>query len=289
MYTAENYSDNMRFNNQYQELHDFLQAYADSGHNEHFHWGRLDWMMSIPYLDMGRLSKNALFRDENGKLAGAALYDTDFGDRWYLLHAVSDENLLRQMVQYVIETEDSAAPVKANLADTALCGLLEKSGFEKQHTESVLEIELPHTLSCPLPEGFSLSEPDAEIDTWQWQLVTYRGFNHEGTPGKLSAEDAEAERHLEIPAYIKVFAMKGGEYTAHCGVWYRHGDTAYIEPVVTVPEHRDKGLGRAVVYEAINRAGMRGAKRAIVLSDQEFYFHIGMTESSQVATWVKNS
>ena len=77
-------------------------------------------------------------------------------------------------------------------------------------------------------------------------------------------------KNLDIPEYIKVFAIKDGEYTAHCGVWYNNGDTAYIEPGVTVPEHRGKRLGKAVVYEVISRAKERGAKRAIVLSDQDF-------------------
>ena len=82
----------------------------------------------------------------------------------------------------------------------------------------------------------------------------------------------EAAKHLEIPAYIKVFAMKGEDSAAHCEMWY-------------LPEHRGRGLGRAVVYEAMGRARERGAKRAIVLSDQEFYFRIGMTKSSEVIAW----
>ena len=65
--------------------------------------------------------------------------------------------------------------------------------------------------------------------------------------------------------------------------------TAYIEPVATVPEHRGKGIGQAVVYEAVNRAKERGAKRAIVLSDQDFYKRLGMIKSSEVGTWVRNS
>lgn len=153
--------------------------------------------------------------------------------------------------------------------------------------ESVLEIDLSCNLFFRLPRGFYLNDPDSEIDDWQWQLVTYHGFDHEGIPEEPSEEVAKAEKHLEISEYIKVFAIKDGEYAAHCGVWYNSGDTAYIEPVVTVPEHRGKGLGRAVVYEAINRAKERRAKRAIVLSDQEFYIHLGMTRSSEVGTFVK--
>lgn len=287
MYTMENYRDNIRFNKQYDEIRKFLQKIADNGYNEHFHWGRFDWMMAHSYLDVEMLSRNALFRNENGELVGVVMYDTSFNDRWYILHSTSDKDLLRQMIEYVVKTDVGAATIKANLNDTALCNLLENTGFEKQYSESVLKIDLLHNLSFRLPQGFYFNDPDSAIDNWQWQLVTYHGFDHEGIPEEPSEEVAKAEKHLEISEYIKVFAIKDGEYAAHCGVWYNSGGTAYIEPVVTVPEHRGKGLGRAVVYEAINRAKERGAKRAIVLSDQEFYIHLGMTRSSEVGTFVK--
>lgn len=92
-------------------------------------------------------------------------------------------------------------------------------------------------------------------------------FRREGSScGKLfvlpAAACRAAAKYFETPEYRKVFAVKDGEYAAHCGVWYTGGDTAYIEPVVTVPEHRRKGLGRAVVYEAVGRAKKQGAKRA---------------------------
>lgn len=287
MFSIENYKDTIRFNSQYDEIRKFLQANADSGHNEHFHWGRWDWMMAHSYLDVEMLPRNALFRNESGGLAGAVLYDTGFDNRWYLLHAISDEALLRRMIGYVTEADDDAVTVKANLSDTALCGLLEAEGFEKRYSESVLELDLSNKLSFPLPQGFTLSDPDSEIDPRQWELVIYHGFDHEGVPPEPDEEVKNAEKHLEIPEYIKVFAVKDGEYAAHCGVWYNGGDTAYIEPVATVPAHRGKGLGRAVVYEAANRARERGAKRAIVISDQEFYKRLGMVKSSEVCTWVK--
>lgn len=290
IYTVENYKDTTRFNEQYDEIRRFLQVNADSGYNEHFHWGRLDWMMAHSYLDVEMLTSNALFRDENGELAGVVMYDTDFHDRWYVLHSTSDENLLRRMVEYAIKTDaGSSVPIKANLRDTVLCGLLEYAGFEKQYSESVLGIELSSNFSFQLPQGFYLNVEDSQIDRWQQKLVTYRGFDHEGSPEESGEEVAKAERYLETSEYIKVFAIMDGEYVAHCGVWYNGGNTAYIEPVVTVPEHRGKGLGRAVVYEAINRAKDRGAKRAIVFSGQEFYIRLGMVQSSEIGTWVKNS
>ena len=285
MYTMSRYKDNIRFHEQYGEIHNFLQAVADGGCNEHFHWGRLDWMMAHSYLDTERLTRIALFRNEKEELAGVATYDTEFQDRWYLLHAVSDEALLRQMIEYAVNSENGPVTVKANHTDTMLCGLLEREGFERRGAGSVLQMELSQALPVRLPRGFALNAPDLELNNRQWRLVIHRGFDQEGLPEEWSEAVEEAAKHLEIPAYIKVFAMKGEEYAAHCGMWYRGGETAYIEPVVTLPEHRGKGLGRAVVYEAMGRARERGAKRAIVLSDQKFYFRIGMTKSSEVITW----
>ena len=69
MYSIENYKENVRFNNQYNKLHDFLKAYADDGYNEHFHWGRLDWMMSHSYLDVEMLKKMLCFEMKAAKLS----------------------------------------------------------------------------------------------------------------------------------------------------------------------------------------------------------------------------
>lgn len=289
MYAIENYKESIRFNKQYHEIRQFLQAIADSGYNEHFHWGRWDWMMAHSYLDVEKLTEIALFKNGAGKLAGAAIFDTSYDDRWYFLHSISDKNLLGQMIDYVTKIDGYTAKIKANLKDSVLCQLLENAGFERQDSASVLQIDLSCDLSFSLPQGFYLNDPGSRIDSWQWQLVLYRGFDHEGQPKELNGEAAEAAGYLETHEYIKTFAVKEGKYAAHCGVWYNGGNTVYIEPVVTVPEHRRKGLGRAVVYEAISRAKKRGAKRAIVLSDQDFYISLGMTKSSEVCTWARKS
>ena len=83
-----------------------------------------------------------------------------------------------------------------------------------------------------------------------------------------------------------MFAINSGEYCAHCGIWYTQGDTAYIESVVTIPQCRKIGLAKAVVYEALARVKELGAKRAIVLSNQEFYYKIGFEKSSTLVPGV---
>ena len=68
---------------------------------------------------------------------------------------------------------------------------------------------------------------------------------------------------------------------------YKNRERLYVEPVLTVHEHRRQGLAKAVIYEACARAKALGAKRAIVVSEQEFYFRIGFTLSSEVYDWTR--
>lgn len=46
MYTIETYKDKKRFNEQYEQIYQFLLKAADKGYNEHFHWARFEWMMN---------------------------------------------------------------------------------------------------------------------------------------------------------------------------------------------------------------------------------------------------
>lgn len=289
MYTIENYKGCRRFNNMYAEIYKFLQVNADSGYNEHFHWGRFEWMMTHPQLNTEMLSKIALFRDNSNNIVGVVIYDTDIENRWYILHSISEENLLKDMIKYINYLENDNTIIKVNNNDDVLCMLLENMGYERQYEESVLEMKLPFELKYHLSNEFSLNALNSVIDNWQWQLVIHHGFENEGMPKEHDKKIKEAEKHLESIKYIKVFAVKNKEYVSHCGIWYDCGETAYIEPVVTIPEYRSKGLAKAVVYEAMKRAKAKGAKRAIVLSDLEFYWHIGMTKSSKIITYVKNS
>jgi len=56
-----------------------------------------------------------------------------------------------------------------------------------------------------------------------------------------------------------------GEIAAFCTIWYDDVTrTGYTEPVATVPEHRQRGLGKAVLYEALWRLQGIGGTLATV-------------------------
>ena len=283
-YRIEHYKNCERFNEQYQSIYQFLLKAGTLDYNEHFHWGRFEWMHAHSYLDADQLTNIVMFKDENGAIVGLMTYDTSYDDRVYLIHTSSEKLLLEQMLDTLLQSEGGRAVVKASSKDTVLCQLLQEKGFEqKQRCASVLSLDLSNPLVYCLPDGYTMSPREFAADPWQYQLVIHRGFDNDGTPEKWDAELLKRIPHTNDA--LKTFAIANREYCAHCGLWYTTGDTAYVEPVATVPEHRKRGLAKAVVYEACSRAHALGAKRAIVLSDQAFYFRIGFTLSSEVYDW----
>ena len=80
-----------------------------------------------------------------------------------------------------------------------------------------------------------MSPREFAADPRQYQLMIHRGFDNDGTPEKWDAELLKRIPHANDA--LKAFAIANREYCAHCGLWYTTGDTAYVEPVATVPEH----------------------------------------------------
>ncbi|MEE1196434.1 MAG: GNAT family N-acetyltransferase [Lachnospiraceae bacterium] len=285
-YRIEKYKNCERFNEQYQDIYKFLLKAEKLEYNEHFHWGRFEWMHIHSMLDKDKLTSITMFKNENDEIAGMITYDTCYSDRVYLIHTSSDKELLNKMIDTVLENEDSRVVIKVNSKDEVVCEALHERQFEKKCKDvSVLELDLNRDLEYRISDEYVISPQGFEADNWQYQLVIHKGFDHEDIPDKWDDEVLALTPNENTD--LKIFAIAKGEYCAHCGLWYTEGDSAYVEPVVTIPRHRNRGLAKAVIYEACKRAKNLGAKRVIVLSDQEFYYRIGFECSSEVYCWEK--
>ena len=75
-YKRERYKNRERFNEQYRDIHRFLSEAEKQEYNEHFHWGRFEWMHAHSCLDEDKLTAVTVFRDENDVIAGLLTYDT---------------------------------------------------------------------------------------------------------------------------------------------------------------------------------------------------------------------
>lgn len=228
----------------------------------------------------------------DGCIVGAAIYDLYHGEAFC---AALDgyRALLPQILEYAHRNlrDDNGLGIAVHDDDAQMQELLIGLGYHKtEQTETVLRRCLARELQYELPEGYRIREIHFPEDNLAYQTVLWKGFNHEG-------DSAELEKMLlnkalpphRAPNLCLAVVDNAGEFAAHCTCWYdKRTDYAYVEPVCTIPECRGKGLGKAVVLEALNRCRNLGAKEAFVISDQQFYKKLGFNLYSHYTFYWKN-
>ena len=264
----------------YEAVCDFLIELNRKNQNHiNWNWARFEWMYEHPEFDISAKNKIGLWTDHE-KIVGAAIYDMYFGEAFcgalpeygylypeileYAYHALKDESGLAISV-----CDDNAFEIKT----------AEDLGFFKtEQDETLMCMELKNDLSVNLPEGLHFTQIDPAREPYEFQWLLWQGFDHGTDRAKFEKEERIApqiRRHFD-PFLSVAVENEAGEKVSYCCLWYSEKtDYAYVEPVCTVPFDRGKGIAKALICEAINRAGTLGAKRAYVLSDMEFYHRLG--------------
>lgn len=267
----------------YEAVCDFLiELNREKQHHINWNWGRFEWMMKHPEFDESLTGSIGLWTDGD-QVVGAAIYDMYFGEAFVgVLPAYSA--LYPELLDYAYrELKDENGLGVAVCDDCAdEMSVVKSAGFEiAEQTETVMRLDLDEALPVDLPDGLRLAELDPVKEPYAFQWLLWQGFDH----GSDKAEfERDGDVFPEIPAFrrhfdpsLSIAAKAGdGEYVSYCCLWYADKtDYAYVEPVCTVPSFRGKGVAKAVIYEALNRARSLGAKHAYVLSDMPFYEKLG--------------
>jgi N-acetylglutamate synthase-like GNAT family acetyltransferase len=118
----------------------------------------------------------------------------------------------------------------------------------------------------------------------------WRGFDHP-EPVAESEEDLKvrdrmvSQPHIDRSLHTLIVTTEG-DYCAYCGIWYDVSTSyAVIEPVVTHPDYRQRGLGRAAVLAAVNKCADMGAQHVYVGSSQQFYYQLGFRPLPASTFW----
>jgi predicted N-acetyltransferase YhbS len=151
--------------------------------------------------------------------------------------------------------------------------------------------DLPRELpGYTLPEGYRLQSMADDNDLDRRRRAFGLGFNHpdpEDWPSLLANQELQKapDYRRELDLYV---VAPDGEFASFCIAWWdERNRIAMLEPVGTVPQHRRKGLARAVVLEAIRRVAALGTERVFVGSDQVFYLSIGFELAYSGHHWRK--
>ena len=267
----------------YQDVCDFLINInkKDISHIN-WNWARFEWMYEHPYTDKSLMNRMGLWFDKN-KIVGAALFDMYLGEAFVGV-LKEYQPLYVEVLKYAYKSLKDENGLGIAICDDNLVEieLAKDQGFVKsEQTETMLSIKLNKTFTYQLPEGYYVKNLDPIKEKYALMWLFWRGFDHGNDKEEFErTEDLESEMRLR-KHYISSLSVaaytKEDEPVAYCSLWYdNQTDYAYLEPVCTVPEHRHKGLAKAIIYEALNRVKELGAKKVYVLSDQEFYKKIGM-------------
>ena len=257
-----------------------------------WNWARFEWMYEHPWFNKNARDAIGLWFD-NDRVVGAAIYDMYFGEAFCGV-LPEYEALYPKVLQYAFDALKDETGLAIAICDTNAAEIeaAQQAGFAPiEQTETIMEIDISEPRDTELPDGFSLYEPDPIEDAEALQWLFWQGFDHGEDRAEFEREEAtEPQIRKHFRRELGVAAVDGtGEYAALGCLWYSEKtDYAYVEPVCTIPRHRKKGLARALVYEAMNRARALGARKAYVISDSSFYEKLGFSKFTHYTFYRKS-
>lgn len=284
-------------NNDYEKVRNFLiELSGEERLHINWNWARWEWMYFHPELDKSLLEKIGLWFSGE-ELAGFATYDMWPGECFFAVKRGFEE-LESSILEYAVNNfcNENGLGIAANDTDVKTINLLKSHGFVRnEQTENVLELDLNEAVfTSNLAEGITMENIHPQKDVFKHQKVLWKGFDHEGEV-PLDKETVEKQRILLTAPHLNpllhvVAKDQQSEYVSYCGLWYdKATDYVYVEPVCTIPEYRNQGVGRATVLEALKRAKDLGAKRAYVISYTDFYDKLGFKPHSHYTFyWYQN-
>jgi len=280
----------------YNEVCQFLIDISQE-HCKHinWNWARWEWMYFHPDFDRSLRSKIGLWFD-NLDLVGLATYDHDLGEAFFATKQGYEE-LEDEIIEYAVNnfSDENGLGIAVNDTDAERSQRLQNKGFVKHdQCENILVCTIANIdHHSVLPAGITLKSLDAETDVYKHETVLWKGFDHNG-PVPIDEVTIQKQKamlsatHMNPSLHIAA-VNEDGEYVAYCGLWYSpQTEYAYVEPVVTIPSYRGKGLGAAVVVEALKRCSVLGANKAYVISDHPFYKAIGFVQHSRYSFYWHN-
>ena len=273
--TFKNYTPN-----DYEAVCDFLIALnRDSKDHINWNWARFEWMAEHPEFDRASASSIGLWYEDD-RIVGAAIYDMYFGEAFCA--ALPDRRALYpEILDYACQNLSDEEGVGISVSDDSdkEIAALKAFGFVRaDQDETIMGIDLTDPLPVKLPEDLRFAELDPSKEPVAFQWLLWQGFDHGTDREVFEREDPiipQVRPHFD-PRLSVAAVNADGEPLSYCCLWYsKKTDYAYVEPVCTIPSGRGKGVAKAVVSEALNRAHSLGAKKAYVISDSGFYQALG--------------
>lgn len=264
-----------------------------------------DWRNGVPapffeyayasfayWMDITYSYKNRIW-EENGEIVAFCFYEAPVTDIYFCLKPGYEE-LASEMIAYA----DEHMPVKNEKIQLVLFGgqdalkkAAEEMGYCQVWERMDMQFDFEDELDYPLPEGFHFVEP-GEYDMAKGSKCCWKGFDHEQNEGPWDHQYEQSNYLLEVaphatPKLAVTIADEKGEYACYAGMWWTpENKLAYMEPLCTIPEYRNRGVAAAALSELYRRMKKLGATH-MTGGDNEFYKKIGYKPAVKWTYWKK--
>lgn len=265
-------------------MRDFLRGVfvANDRWERSWHVARLDYTRwhVCPNCTGIPLNELVFLWEIEGRIVALVIADGERGEAHFCIHP---ESRARELELEMIElAEERVAEVQsdgskrlqiyATRGDTQRECLLEENGYNRGEGEHQWRRSLEGGLpGAQVPDGYALRSVGEGLELLERCYASGLGF-HKGDI-KVAVENRDDPAWYKsiqsAPLYRRdldvVAVADDGSVAAFCTIWYDDVTrSGYIEPVATVPAHQRRGLGKAVMNEALRRLQLMGGTVASV-------------------------
>jgi GNAT superfamily N-acetyltransferase len=272
----------------YWRIREFLRQVMLANNRREWSWhvARLDYWWWFANPDLERIAlEEAVFIWESGDGQIAAVLNPESrGQAFPQIHpdfrtpdleaemiAVAEQRLTttdkegRQTLRFWLDSQN-----------TSLQAILAQRGFQRVDQPGQREVQHRRSLTEPLPEilptpGYTLRSMGDGLELLERCYASGLGFHDDDIHiARDNRDHPDWYHHIQsAPLYRRdldiVAAASDGSIASFCTLWFDDvSRTAYLEPVATVPAHRRRGLGRAVMVEGLHRLKRMGCQVAFV-------------------------
>ncbi len=250
----------------------------------------MEYALSSDWMDKRFVHRNRLWFDGD-KIVALCFYENPVSDVYFSLRP-GYESLAEEMVAYAerhMPKTDGKRRLVIFGAQAALTEAAKKAGWHKSFSYWDKVNDFTEPLEYSLPAGYCFA--DLPLDPAKCSACCWKGFNREAEEGAWDGE-FESEYHLMAAPhatfeYAVAIENEKGEYVCYAGMWWTpENHLAYMEPLCTVPEHRQKGLAAAALSELYRRMKPLGATHMTGGGDP-FYDKVGFKPTIEWVFWEK--